>query len=123
MKEDVLRHLSLGFIRLHILYHADKEAICGIELIEELRHHGYRVGPGTMYPMLHELESAGLLKSVGQVVDGKRRRNVQITAAGRRVLQQARVKLQELAAEVLEDHEPRRAPPPVPTGPKRPRPS
>ena len=50
MVDGVLRHLYLGFIRLHILYHAAKEPICGVELMEELQHHGYDVGPGTLYP-------------------------------------------------------------------------
>jgi hypothetical protein len=43
MADDVLRHLFLGFIRLHVLYHADKEPICGVELMEELCNHGYEV--------------------------------------------------------------------------------
>ena len=79
MSDDVLRHLRLGFIRLHVLYHADKEPICGVELIEELRHHGYEIGPGTLYPVLHQIEEAGLLSSVDEVVEGKRRKNVRIT--------------------------------------------
>jgi DNA-binding PadR family transcriptional regulator len=107
MSDDVLRHLQLGFIRLHVLYHADKEPICGVELIEELRHHGYRIGPGTLYPVLHQLENAGLLKSVEQIVDGKRRKNVRITAAGKRLLAHARTKLKELAAEILDDKDAR----------------
>ena len=62
MQDDVLRHLFLGFIRLHILYHATKESICGVELMEELEHHGYDVGPGTLYPMLHQMQKAGLIR-------------------------------------------------------------
>lgn len=107
MRNDVLRHLQLGFIRLHVLYHADKEPICGVELIDELRRHGYAVGPGTLYPLLHQLEAAGLLAYVEQVVDGKRRKNVRITPAGRRLLGQARTKLQELASEILDDEDAR----------------
>ena len=36
MKNDVLRHLFTGFVRLHILYHAAKEPICGVELASEV---------------------------------------------------------------------------------------
>jgi len=32
-------------------------------MIEEFRRHGYRVSPGTLYPMLHELEREGYLRS------------------------------------------------------------
>jgi DNA-binding PadR family transcriptional regulator len=108
MTEDVLRHLYLGFIRLHVLYHADKEPICGVELIEELRRHGYDVGPGTLYPLLHQLQDAGHLTSTNEIVDGKRRKNLRITARGRRLLAQARGQLRELAAELLDDVDARR---------------
>lgn len=108
MADDVLRHLFLGFIRLHVLYHADKESICGVELMEELRHHGYDVGPGTMYPMLHQMQVAGILSSTGEVVGGKRRKNFRATAAGRKLLKEARSKLRELASEVLDDKDARR---------------
>ena len=102
MAEDVLRHMFLGFIWLHVLYHASKETICGTELMEELRHHSYEIGPG-MYPMLHQMLKAGLLKSTEEVVGGKRRKNFRITPAGRKLLGRARTKLQELVAEVIED--------------------
>jgi len=103
MADDVLRHLFLGFIRLHVLYHADKEPICGVELIEELRHHGYDVGPGTLYPLLHGLLEAGHLTSADDIVSGKRRKNLRITARGKRLLAKARAQLKELAGEILDD--------------------
>jgi PadR family transcriptional regulator, regulatory protein PadR len=107
MADDVLRHLFLGFIRLHILYHAEKESICGVDLMEELGNHGYHVGPGTMYPTLRQLQLAGLLVCNEQIVAGKRRKNFRITTAGKRLLAKARTKLRELAGEVLEDDDAR----------------
>lgn len=103
MADEVLRHLYLGFIRLHILYHAAKEPICGTELMEELGEHGYDVGPGTIYPVLHQMQKAGLLTAKAEVVGGKRRNNLRATAAGRKLLAEARTKLRELAGEVLDD--------------------
>ncbi len=103
MQNDVLRHLFLGFIRLHILYHTAKESICGVELMEELEHHGYDVGPGTLYPMLHQMQTAGLIRSTDQVVNGKRRKNFWATSAGKKLLAEARAKLRELASEVIDD--------------------
>ena len=107
MADEVLRHLFLGFIRLHILYHAGKEPICGAELMEELSHHGYDVGPGTLYPMLQQMQKDGLLASEDEVVKGKRRKNLTITPAGRKLLSKARDQLKELAAEVLDDKDAR----------------
>jgi DNA-binding PadR family transcriptional regulator len=103
MADDVLRHLFLGFIRLHVLYHADKEPICGVELIEELQRHGYDVGPGTLYPLLHQLQDAGHLTSRDEIIKGKRRKNLRITPRGKRLLTRARRQLKELAAEILDD--------------------
>lgn len=108
MSNDVLRHLRLGFIRLHVLYHADKEPICGVELIEELQRHGYEIGPGTLYPVLHQLEDAGLIKSSEEIVSGKRRKNVRITRAGKVLLSESRAKLKELASEILDDKDARK---------------
>jgi DNA-binding PadR family transcriptional regulator len=105
MSSDVLRHLYTGFVRLHVLYHADKQAVCGVELMEELRHHGYKIGPGTLYPVLHDLEASGYLKGKDEVVGGKRRRNFRTTTRGRKVLTEAKSKVQELASEIVEDHD------------------
>lgn len=55
--------LSTGLIPLHIVYHAAKGEIFGQEMIDELREHGYRIGPGTLYPMLHRLEEHGYLRA------------------------------------------------------------
>lgn len=105
MADKVLRHLLLGFVRLHVLYHADKEDVCGVELLEELRHHGYAIGPGTLYPLLHGLHADGLLAGTEAVVAGKRRINFRATPAGKALLREARGKLRELAGEILADGE------------------
>jgi len=55
----MIRDLELAFIKLHILYHAGKEELFGVGLMEELARHGYEIGPGTLYPTLNKLERAG----------------------------------------------------------------
>nr|MBP6769062.1 helix-turn-helix transcriptional regulator [Reyranella sp.] len=42
-----------GLIRLHVLHHAVEGEFFGNWMLEELREHGYGIGPGTLYPMLH----------------------------------------------------------------------
>ena len=97
------RDLYSGLIPLHVLYHASKGPIFGLEMIEELRRHGYRLSPGTMYPLLHGLESKGLLKS-RQTASGRNRRRVyRATPAGRTALALAKDKVQELFSELFED--------------------
>jgi DNA-binding PadR family transcriptional regulator len=103
--DPVTRHFFTGFIRLHILYHAAKEPTYGAEIAEELVRHGYRISQGTLYPTLHALEETGYLRCEPKFVRGKRRKYYRATAAGRKVLAEARQKLLELVAEVIEDHD------------------
>lgn len=102
MAEVLSRLFFAGFVRLHVLYHAAQEPICGVEIVAELGRHGCRLSPGTVYPVLHELERPGYLNSRVQVVSGKRRKYYEATAEGRKALEIAKEKLRELAAEVLE---------------------
>src|ERR1043165_2240939 len=96
--DPVTRHFFNGFIRLHILYHAAKEPTYGAEITEELIRHGYRLSQGTLYPTLHLLEELGYLHSRTKVLQGKRRKYYRATAAGRKVVVEARQKLTELVA-------------------------
>ena len=103
--DPITRHFFNGFIRLHILYHAARGPTYGAEITEELVRHGYRLGPGTLYPTLHLLEELGYLHSAAELVGGRWRRYYRATAAGRKVLTEARQRLQELVAEVIDDQD------------------
>src|SRR5215469_12016457 len=81
---------SGGFIKLHVLHHASEQPVYGLWLIEELAEHGYRVSPGTLYPLLHSLEESNFLKSYNEVHEGKIRRYYKITTDGRRQLKKAK---------------------------------
>lgn len=97
------RDLYSGLVRMHILYHASKEPIYGLGIIEELARHGYRLSPGTLYPILHRLEDKGYLLSK-EVRSGRRgRREYQATALGRKALIEARERVRELFGELVED--------------------
>jgi PadR family transcriptional regulator PadR len=96
------RDLYFGMIRLHILHHAEHEAIFGAGMTEELAHHGYKISPGTLYPILHSLEKRGYLKSEGVRSGRTARRLYMITASGRRALKRAKLKVRELFGELIE---------------------
>jgi PadR family transcriptional regulator PadR len=98
------RELFFGLIRIHVLVHASHEPIFGLAMMEELAHHGYRIGPGTLYPLLHGLERSGLLKSVLKNVGGRSRRVYKITSAGKKALDKSRAKVDELHHELHEEH-------------------
>ena len=97
------RDIFAGLIKLHILYHASKERIFGLWIIEELRRHGYELSPGTLYPMLHRMEKKGYLKSEKEIVKGKVRRVYSITAPGMEMLTEAKSKVRELFGELFEN--------------------
>jgi PadR family transcriptional regulator, regulatory protein PadR len=97
------RELFFGLIRIHVLVHASHEPIFGLAMMEELKHHGYRIGPGTLYPLLHGLERGGLLKSVLKNVGGRKRRIYKITPVGKKALDKAKAKVDELHHELHEE--------------------
>src|SRR5215468_10520095 len=53
---------------------------------------------GTIYPALHRLETAGLIKGSWSVVAGRRRRLYQLTAAGAGALSRKRADWRDFAA-------------------------
>jgi DNA-binding PadR family transcriptional regulator len=93
----------LGFVKIHILYHASKEPIYGAEILEELGRHGYRLSPGTLYPSLHRLEREGYLSVEKKVVAGRVRKYYTATEQGLTVLGESKKKIAELVDEVLLD--------------------
>ncbi|MCR6109459.1 helix-turn-helix transcriptional regulator [Bacillus sp. A301a_S52] len=100
MENKILRKLFLGFIHIYILHHAKEEPIYGSWMLEELREHGYKMSPGTLYPLLHQMEEEGLIKKQEKLVEGKIRKYYSITERGNDVLQEARAKAYELFKEI-----------------------
>ncbi len=96
----MIRDFFLGFIKIHILYHAAEEPVYGLELIRELARHGYDLSPGTIYPILHKLEENGYLRSESSVVHGRVRKYYTTTAAGQEMLAKATGKAMELLEEI-----------------------
>jgi PadR family transcriptional regulator len=97
------KDLYSGMIRLHILYHASKEPIFGLGIIEELARHGYKLSPGTLYPILHGMELRGYLRSKEERNGREARRLYRATPAGKKALKNAKEKVRELVGEIFED--------------------
>lgn len=102
MEDKILRKLFLGFIQIHILHHAKEHSIFGVWMLEELSNHGYAISSGTLYPILHSMESDGLLIREDRNVDGKIRKYYSTTEKGNIVLNEARNKAYELFKEIKE---------------------
>jgi DNA-binding PadR family transcriptional regulator len=100
--ENSDRDLYSGLIRLHVLHHAVEEPIFGLGMIEELRRHGYRISPGSLYPLLHALEKKGYLRSKEERNGKSLRKVYRATPLGRAALEAAKHKVRELFHELIE---------------------
>jgi PadR family transcriptional regulator PadR len=100
LHSKMLRDLMLGFVRVHVLHHANIEPIYGAGIFAELEEHGYKLSWGTLYPLLHNMTAEGFLSREDWVVDGKVRKYYTITKRGRRALKEARIKALELVNEI-----------------------
>ena len=105
-ESKLLRDLFLGFVSIHVLHHASREPIYGVWFLEELARHGYHLSPGTLYPLLHDLEASGNLEREDRVVEGKVRKYYSITPQGELALAEGRERIRELVDEVIEDRKP-----------------
>ncbi len=97
MPERMEHHdLLSGLVRLHILHHAAQHPVYGQWMIDELARHGYRLSPGTLYPMLSKMERDGYLTCRTERDGRTARKFYTITEKGREGLALARVRLREL---------------------------
>ncbi len=99
MRDPVIREFLLAFWKIHILHHADEHGVYGQWMLEELHHHGYRLSPGTLYPMLARMARRGWLRA-SEPARSKGPRIYRLTPRGEDVLNQIRGALDELYREV-----------------------
>lgn len=105
MKAEVLKG-HLDALLLAVLESGPRH---GYAVMEALRTgSGGRIDlpTGTVYPALHRLERAGLIRGDWAVVAGRRRRSYELTASGRRALGTERALWREFAAAVSSMLEP-----------------
>jgi DNA-binding PadR family transcriptional regulator len=95
--------LQAGLIPLHVLYHAVKEEIYGQGMLDELRRHGYSIGPGTLYPMLHRLRDRGYLAVRVERQGKSSRRYYHATNKGVLALEAVKPQVLELFDELIRE--------------------
>ena len=108
MRDPVVREFLLAFWKIHILHHASEQGIYGQWMLEELHHHGYRLSPGTLYPMLARMATRGWLRAT-EPKRANAARVYRLTPSGHEVLERILGSLSELYREVGE-HRPARRP-------------
>ncbi len=110
MRDPIAREFLLAFWKIHILHHAaDQRGVYGQWMLEELSHHGYRLSPGTLYPILARMARRGWLRA-SEPKRSKAARVYRLTPRGHEVLNQLRTSLDELYGEVGARAAPRQPP-------------
>lgn len=102
LEPPVDRDLYSGMMRLHVLHHATEGPIFGLGMVEELARHGYRISPGTLYPLLYGLAKKGYLRSTEQRNGKSLRKVYRATPLGRKALEAASAKVREFIGELME---------------------
>ena len=80
------KNLVQGSMALLLLRLLETKDMYGYEMIEALRsksNNVFELKAGTLYPLLHSLESKGYVRSYEDASSGKKRRYYQLTEAGR----------------------------------------
>ena len=114
MDKQTFRNFFLGFIKIHILYHASKEPIYGQEFSDELHRHGYEISFGTLYPIFLVIISIVAISIVLVVFRIRKQKQEQVTLEPGRdrnylAIARALARIEELrAAEKLDEETYRR---------------
>ncbi len=100
MRDPIQREFLLAFWKIHILHHAaDRRGVYGQWMLEELGRHGYRLSPGTLYPILGRMARRGWLRAE-RPKGSTAARVYRLTPRGRSVLAELKARLDELYEEV-----------------------
>lgn len=102
MSDPVAREFLLAFWKIHILHHAAEEGVYGQWMLDELRNHGYRLSPGTLYPVLARMARRGWLRAA-EPRRSRQPRVYRLTPAGAILLARLRRSLDELHEELGEE--------------------
>jgi PadR family transcriptional regulator, regulatory protein PadR len=98
---DVRRRDVFPLLVLHLLAREPTYGNRLIEWIKEITRGAISVNPNTMYPLLRELESRGLLDSSWEHPDRRTRRYYSITPAGRREYRRLRAEVEPFLDSVI----------------------
>jgi PadR family transcriptional regulator, regulatory protein PadR len=90
------REFQRGFIKLYSLWRASKGETYGVQIIEEMRELGFRVSPGSLYPVLHALLEEKDVTVTERVVNGKVRKCYRATVKGREEAEEVIERLSKL---------------------------
>jgi PadR family transcriptional regulator PadR len=90
-----------GMLKLLVLHQASLAPIYGGRLSKYLGNLGYAISPGSLYPLLHVLEKAELLRSRIKIFKGRVRKYYELTPQGQACLEAVRKEVGGVMKEVI----------------------
>jgi PadR family transcriptional regulator PadR len=90
-----------GMVKLVVLHQAGLAPVYGGRLSKYLRNLGYDISPGSLYPLLHTLEKADLLRSRIKIFKGRVRKYYELTPQGQACLEAVRQEVGGIMKEVI----------------------
>lgn len=97
------KSLVSGSMTMLLLKLLEEKDMYGYEMIDTLRHKSnnvFELKAGTLYPLLHSLESRQLVKSYEQETGGKIRKYYSLTREGKKVLHEKEKEWEEYSSGV-----------------------
>ena len=103
-EKELVKATFRGFNRVIILWLLSKQPSSGYRIVKELKKlTNMNFYPGTVYPLLYELEQKGLIKGEWSQKSGRRIKYYSITSRGTKLLDNLRDILEEPVREALKD--------------------
>lgn len=90
-----------GFIKLYALWRTSRGETYGVQIMDEMRALGFKVTPGTLYPILHTLLEERDVTVTNRLVKGKIRKYYRATAKGRKEAEEVIERLSFLLRKVF----------------------
>ena len=101
LKQQMMHSFWQGILKFFVLHQAAQTPVYGGKLKKQLQDWDYDISPGSLYPLLHALEKALLLKSRVKILNGRARKYYDITDQGRAVLAAVQKELAGVLAKML----------------------
>jgi PadR family transcriptional regulator PadR len=101
VKQHLMHSFWQGILKFFVLHQSAQSPVYGGKLKKQLQDWDYDISPGSLYPLLHALEKALLLKSRIKIFKGRARKYYEITDEGRAVLTEMREELADVLARIL----------------------
>jgi PadR family transcriptional regulator PadR len=99
--EQISQAFWQGMVKLIVLHQANLAPVYGGRLSKYFRSLGYEISPGSLYPLLHNLEKGNFMHCRVRIFKGRARKYYELTPQGQDCLEASRREAEEIFREVI----------------------